>query len=323
MQNNLNNWLKYYWFEIAIFLIGTACILSTFFADSYRGNKLDPTLAGQFGDFIGGFIGTFFALISTVLLFATLRNQRNSSALQNFETKYFELIKMHRDNVAELEVQGLKGRKIFVALVREFREALKIIKEINTINNSPLNQKQLIHISYYCLLLGTGPNSTRMLITALSNFDQRLISEIVKALDNPFTKSETQKQRKLTYVPFEGHQSRLGHYYRHLYQAISYVNQQKLNINKLEYVKTIRAQLTTHEQALLLLNSYSPIGSSWWDDEYIITYGLVKNIPKNFFDQHEELNIALDFPDNYFEWEIAEAKSKSYYTQSIKPSLSR
>lgn len=311
-EKTIKHWLKHYWFELTIFLIGTASILSTFFADSYRGNKLDPTLAGQFGDFIGGFIGTFFALISTVLLFATLKNQRNSSSLQNFETKYFELIKMHRDNVAELEVQGLKGRKIFVALVREFRETLKIIKEINTTNNSQLNQKQLIHISYYCLLLGTGPNSTRMLKTALANFDHSLISKIVKALDNPFSKSKIQKQRKLTYVPFEGHQSRLGHYYRHLYQAISYVHNQNIKIDKLEYIKTIRAQLSTHEQALLLLNSYSPIGSNWWDENYIIKYGLVKNLPRDFFDKNNELNIALDFPNNYFEWEIAEAKSKSH-----------
>lgn len=307
----LTQWLNHYWFELAIFFIGTACILSTFFADSYRGNKLDPTLAGLFGDFVGGFIGTFFALISVVLLFATLRNQRNSSSLENFETKYFELIKMHRDNVAELEVQGLKGRKIFVALIREFREILRITREINNANNSPLTQRQLIHISYYCLLFGTGPNSTRTLKSALADLKQPLTTQIIKALDNPFIKSKVQKQRNLSYVPFEGHQSRLGHYYRHLYQSISYVHQQKIAINKYEYIKTIRAQLTTHEQALLLLNSYSPIGSSWWDEHYITKYKLVKNIPKDFFDDNEELEITNDFPKDYFEWEIATLKNKS------------
>ncbi|MBC3272174.1 putative phage abortive infection protein [Pseudomonas sp. SWRI81] len=302
-------WVVQYWFELAIFAVGTVCILSTFFADSYRGNKLDPTLAGQFGDFVGGFIGTFFALMSTVLLFATLRSQRSSSSLQNFETKHFELIKMHRDNVSELEVQGLKGRKIFVALIRELREILKIVKEATVNSNSSLNQKQLIHISYYCLLLGTGPNSTRVLKEALIGFNDDLISQIIRTLDNPYTKSKIQKQRKLTYVPFEGHQSRLGHYYRHLYQSISYVDKQTISIDKYEYIKTIRAQLTTHEQALLLLNSYSPIGGSWWNEKYIVKYSLVKNIPKDFFDCHEELDITHDFPPTYFEWEIARSKT--------------
>lgn len=311
-QKKQLRWFVKYWFELAIFAVGTACILSTFFADSYRGNKLDPTLAGQFGDFIGGFIGTFFALLSTVLLFATLRSQQSSASLQNFETKYFELIKMHRDNVSELEVQGLKGRKIFVALVREFREILKIVKELNTNCNSLLSQKELVHISYYCLLHGTGPNSTRILRESLKDFNDTLISQTIKTLDNPFTKSKIQKQRKLTYVPFEGHQSRLGHYYRHLYQSIGYVDKQTLPIDKYEYIKTIRAQLTTHEQVLLLLNSYSPIGGSWWGDEYIIKYSLVKNIPQDFFDHREELDITGDFPSDYFEWEIARSKPNAF-----------
>ena len=305
MQKNKNTWFSRYWFELAILGTGSACMLSTFFAENYRGNTLIPELAGQFGDFVGGFIGTFFALITTILLFSTLKNQRESSAIQNFETKYFEMIKMHRDNVAELEVQGVTGRKIFVTLIREFREILKITKQISS-KHSPLDQKQLIHISYYCLFFGTGPNSTRMLQEALHNFDELFIKELTKELDNPFTKSKIQKQRNFTYVPFEGHQSRLGHYYRHLYQSVNYVDQQTINIDKYEYAKTIRAQLTTHEQALLLLNSFSPIGGSWWNNEYILTYSLVKNIPKSFFDAQDEIDITADFPDNYFEWEAAE-----------------
>jgi hypothetical protein len=147
-----------------------------------------------------------------------------------------------------------------------------------------------------------------MLKEALQSFDESFINELINELDNPVTKSIIQKQRNFTYVPFEGHQSRLGHYYRHLYQSISYVDQQTVDINKYEYAKTIRAQLTTHEQALLLLNSFSPIGSNWWDNRYILTYSLVKNIPKNFFDAHEEMDIIQFFPNNYFEWEATKTK---------------
>jgi hypothetical protein len=71
------------------------------------------------------------------------------------------------------------------------------------------------------------------------------------------------KYQSLTYTPFEGHQSRLGHYYRHLFQTIIFVNSQKLNINKYEYVKMLRSQLSIHEQALLFINSFTDLGDDW------------------------------------------------------------
>jgi len=76
----------------------------------------------------------------------------------------------------------------------------------------------------------------------------------------------------------------LGHYYRHFYQMVNYVDQQPddLEINKYEYVKTMRAQLSTHEQAILLVNSRTPIGRNWWSNNLIVRYGLVKTFPLAF-----------------------------------------
>ncbi|MDZ7646711.1 MAG: putative phage abortive infection protein [Cytophagales bacterium] len=58
-----------------------------------------------------------------------------------------------------------------------------------------------------------------------------------------------------TYKPFEGHVSKLGHYYRHLYQLIKFVTANE-NIGfgfkeKYEFIKTVRAQLSNHEQVLI------------------------------------------------------------------------
>src|SRR5690606_6627997 len=100
-----------------------------------------------------------------------------------------------------------------------------------------------------------------------------------------------------------GHQSRLGHYYRHLYQTVSYVNIQESNIDKYEFVKTIRAQLTTHEQALLFINSLTPIGKNWWNKNLMIGYKFVKNIPYCFFDEKGEIDLTSHFPKDYFEYQ--------------------
>ena len=84
---------------------------------------------------------------------------------------------------------------------------------------------------------------------------------------------------------------------------IRYVDQQTLNIDKYEYVKTIRAQLSTHEQALLLVNSLTPIGQNWWKEDLIVRYRLVQNVPREFFDSATEVDTNKLFAPGYFEWQ--------------------
>jgi hypothetical protein len=304
--------------EILTIIGGLLAVNAIFLAKAYREtNSIDPTTAGQLGDFVGGYIGTIFALVSVVFLYSTLKNQREASTAEKFETKYFELIKMHRDNVAEIGIGDDFGKKIFVMIIREFREIFKITKELAIKKGQIYSNEELFIISYYVLFFGVGPNSSRMLKEALKGYERSFVNELESILNNESTKSSVKTNRKLKYTPFEGHQSRLGHYYRHLYQTVSYVNKQKTNFNKYEYVKTIRAQLTTHEQALLFINSLTPIGRAWWDDNLMIGYRFVKNIPYGFFDKNEEIDFAGYFPSDYFEFQEKRANNVNDRTQLI------
>lgn len=238
----------------------------------------------------------------------TLRKKRGfgtSNRLQHFENKYFELIKMHRDNVAEMTLHAESGRKIFVLLIRELRCALDIVRALAPRCNYELSQREQLHAAYYCLFYGVGENSSRMLKKALVGFRPDFVNAVEQELNNGLTKDAVRKKRGFQYTPFEGHQSRLGHYYRHLYQMIRFVHEQKIDVNKYEYVRTIRAQLSTHEQALLLVNSLTPIGQDWWKNKYIQTYRMVQNIPREFFDCSTELDMTTQFEPGYFEWEEA------------------
>jgi hypothetical protein len=157
-------------------------------------------------------------------------------------------------------------------------------------------------IAYYCVFFGVGPNSSRVLKQELSEFPGDFIGALESRLNNDSVKSDVAERLRLKFVPFEGHQSRLGHYYRHLFQMVKYVHRQPLDIDKYDHVKTIRAQLSTHEQAMLLINSVTPLGQVCWRDELIQTYKLVQNLPRQFFDPTEFDTQAL-FPQGYFEWE--------------------
>src|SRR5437016_239808 len=118
----IRKWWRGWGLELVIFGCGFIALNSIFIAEAFReGTAIDRTAAGQLGDFVGGYIGSYFALVTVVLVIKALKEQRRSGESEKFETKYFELIKMHRDNVAEMRLQEAIGRRIFVLLLAEFR----------------------------------------------------------------------------------------------------------------------------------------------------------------------------------------------------------
>jgi hypothetical protein len=304
-RNSEHPFWRTYSVEVWIVTMGLIAMNLIFLADTYWGTTVSAETAGQLGDFVGGYVGAFFSLVGVVLLFTTLKNQRQASERQFFESKYFELIKLHRDNVAELELKEARGRKLFVLMIREFRCVLAVVREVAEDLKMELTRKEEFHITYYCLYFGVGPNSSRILLRSLPQFPQDLVGAIEARLNNADEKKRVQEERSFGYVPFEGHQSRLGHYYRHLYQMTRYVDLATHlgEGEKYEYVKTIRAQLSTHEQVMLLINSLTPMGNDWWGKNLIVPYRLVQNIPKDFFHSKDEIDLTSLFEPGYFEWQ--------------------
>jgi hypothetical protein len=272
----------------------------------------DLSKAGVMGDFFGGYVGTFFSLASVALLLSTFRSQQRATAQQNFESKYFELLKMHRDNVSEFELSGIQGRKVFVPIVREFQAILLQIRRFARTHDytAEITQSDFVVISYYALFFGVGPNSSRMFRSALKSYGPIFATALDGYLSRDDVQNEIKNHAEISYKPVDGHQSRLGHYYRHLYQTVTYVDDSPFIGNRYGYVKTIRAQLTNYEQALFLVNSFSPMGRAWWDRDLVVKYNLVKNIPRGFFDKSLDVVIEQLFgSEANFEWQEYEDES--------------
>lgn len=113
---------------------------------------------------------------------------------------------------------------------------------------------------------------------------------------------------------FGGNQYRLGHYFRHLYLTIKYINDENTidDATKYIYAKTLRAQLSTYEQIIFYFNSLSFLGMAWEltpkytkssksqlnlriikDSKLISKYKLIKNIP---FDDVLGFKISKFYP---------------------------
>jgi hypothetical protein len=70
----------------------------------------------------------------------------------------------------------------------------------------------------------------------------------------------------------------------------------------------MRAQLSTHEQLLLLVNSFTSLGWRWWQDNLMIECGMVKNLPKGMMESICPQRVYEIFPQGYFEWEKASGR---------------
>src|SRR5687768_9418480 len=100
------------WLLIICGLITIYLLISTWF-DGFRiwgSNPVQYDVTGQIGDFIGGVVGTIISGAGFYFLYLTLRGHRiafeeqgKAFERERLESKFFDLIKMHRENVAELK----------------------------------------------------------------------------------------------------------------------------------------------------------------------------------------------------------------------------
>lgn len=309
-------WFKKYRVEILIVVGGAVFIhLFLFISPSFndRSYYIDSETASRFGDFIGGYIGTVFLLVSIVLLYATLRNQRELFQIQQFENKFFEMLRIARDNSTEVESKGKKGRSVFVDIKEEIETALKVISEKD--KEDKIAETNKINIAYLITFYGVNNSLTDQLKReAMKAFsDNALVDNIVSAFEaNHKTIKSTNEnfpRHERQYLEFDGHQSRLGHYFRHLFQTINYVDDQNFLSyeQKYFYVRTLRAQWSTHEQAIFFFNALSNFGKPWElsateDNKKLLTkYNLIKNIPNGFI---RGIDLKKYFPNVRYEGEI-------------------
>jgi hypothetical protein len=161
-----------------IFIIALIWYLaSTYFK---WGNKLDPTLAAQAGDFIGGIVGSLWALAGVMLFYSALQDQRNdfktnrkilSAQLKEFKLQQLELKETREVFKEQSETQKIQRfESSFYQLLNHYLEIVNTLKVIssNEVQNREgftlLNEKfteLLSAITIHDESLKIGSNSSR------------------------------------------------------------------------------------------------------------------------------------------------------------------
>lgn len=265
-------------------------------------------------------VSLLIAFFGAVILIVTFYYQKQENKKQHFRTNFFELLNIHRDNVKGISTRGKTGHDAFVNIYKEF-DVIWNTNEGSDLGGTP---DAKLSFSYLALFWGVGKNSSQILrrysIDKLSDYYTH--SEIEKAIKkleqkkkevsleykrkkNPETPNECDKPNGVfeeTMLPciLDGHQSDLGHYFRHLFQTVAYIDNE-LSLcyyEKYFFAKTLRGQFSNHEAAIFLLNALSPLGKDWVKKKYLYKYELIKNIPSELFPWYD---FKKQFPDIEYE----------------------
>lgn len=259
--------------------------------------SINSQIFGDYGSFIGGIASSALGVASVLLIIQSINDTRTNNIKQQIEGRFFELIKIHRENRNELERNNNSPISIFEQYVNEFNEIYPVVEKIGGKSQLNLSDVEKTNIAFLCFYYGClyvtnrGNYSYQLTAKVLRKFVNAnapsFISELLLAL---IEKKATPESENYSYELFTGHQSDLGHYYRHLFQTVKYIDEQPSTImtylEKYRYIKVLRAQLSTDEQILFLLNSLSDLGKAWEYDsnlsenqKLITKYNLIKNIP--------------------------------------------
>lgn len=251
--------------------------------------ELNPELASQYGSFISGIIGSLFTLVGFLLIYETLRQQRIDFEKQQFEARFFELVRYHRENVQLMtyksayskEGETTTGRQVIVELKKQCNDIIKDIKVLlpkTKLQTDKQYTEEILKIAilifYYGVSLRTKNTVLKILNKYIPDDKERIIKEL--------RKKKTKYNAKIVF--YGGHQSKLGNYFRHLYHTVRFVDSIKFlnDSEKKGYIKILRSQLTNYEQAIIFYNSLCPLGNEWRVKGYILKYEMVKNLPPDF-----------------------------------------
>ncbi|WP_367210068.1 putative phage abortive infection protein [Sphingobacterium sp. R2] len=300
-------------------------------------NEFDFTNTGAIGDTFGGILNPFVALAAVIVtglafyvqyqanqqgrehFYEGLKRQKElfnkqidyenrnwleqkdveqrKSQLDSFENQFYELLRLHKENVNELFVEIdiksassgsiVQGRRVFVLFKSEIMksyEAIDMIYRHRYPDYKEVFNDKLFRLSYYFFFEGlfTVCKIPDEIISQKFDFEVDFIAYLKKILIKfslSYKVSQTERQNLIglngetiticsfVYQPFLGQSTRLGHYFRHLYFIVKFVAERKSELFdyslKRYFLKILRIQLSNEEQVLIFYNWLSGYGQKW------------------------------------------------------------
>lgn len=230
---------------------------------------------------------------------AEFEKQNKIMKKQVFEETFFKMLDVHRANVSNIVVDGKKGADVFARFVdilsKRYKAAIESMKVIeNAIESSKYKgTKKLLEtltvdeLKDFCMKFAYGHllygDSYHVSYKKDGRFKE--LEDVIRGIYKNHIPVVVGHEQMYRNGYFDG---QLGHYYRTVYQIVTFVDGQEiLGVEeKYRYVKMLRAQMSDYEQILFYYNALSNMGQPWvtHNQSYslIIRYRLIKNLPHFF-----------------------------------------
>jgi len=341
------------WFSVVLLLLAAALVIFSFLAPVLLTSRaitseLDFKATGQIGDTIGGLMNPFIALAGVIVTGLAFYMQYKANQLQRqlfqegltasneqfqrqlnhqqFESQFYEMLRLHKENVNEMELSGklriednwiplsITKRKVFQEMKEEFESLLELATRDK--NNSlqaiedPNFKYRYFPLSgetyrecYEIFFWGLNPTQKYKLAKAVIDDFKNIQGYQHQDSDN-YDASEA-NNIKFNIDAYRGHSWLLGHYYRHLYQMVTFVVESKIvaeHEEKMRYLKIIRAQLSNYEQIMLFYNWLSGYGAPWEDDKrtYFTKYRMIHNLWHEILFDSDYISGKVEYLRNKF-----------------------
>ncbi|WP_143148036.1 putative phage abortive infection protein [Algibacter luteus] len=256
------------WIGLILFIAGIGVF---FYKESILlDSKVNAEKIAQFGDFIGGIVGSLWSLAGVILFYVALTEQRKDIEI-NRETLKAQLSALNQQ-IEEFELQRTElaeTRKVF----EEQSETLKIQRFENTFFQLLTLHHELVdklNFSKVSMMMNVSMEKREVLSKAFEDLEIKLrhsnsISEktstgaINYKVENPNTKEIAIKRLNKAYKEFyfDDYKQILSHYFRNVYHIFKFIYKSQLikKSKKQFYATLVRAQLSSDELFLILYNS--------------------------------------------------------------------
>ena len=210
-------------------------------------SPIDSEKWGQFGDFIGGIVGTFITIVTIIFLYLTFKDQ-HLSYIEAREVNR-ELLKRSQEEVAHKNVQLFDGN---------FNVVLELYHKSIANYKSPSES------------IPKGKASMSNLVSSFINSTEFTNNEsYLKRSDKALNKFEEFLSKNMTEV---------NAHMKLLYRLLSLIDESQIDEDtKHRYAKLLRSQLTDEELILIRYNCMSQRGIKM--RRLVFNYNILKHLP--------------------------------------------
>lgn len=265
--------------------------------NAFHVSKSNPIDAyGLMGDSYGIF-NAFFSGLAFLGVLITLYLQSRDKRKRTVVEQYYQMLDVQQKVIDEINVSQVrkakqgepvtvaKGRKAFVEFKIQMKHLVKAIRDVVGKNGFELSDVDIADIAYAIFFYGSSKSWKPFMMEYLKDYPdtERLVDAIITRLDN-----------EKNYILYRPNQNYLSVYYRNMYNAIKLIDNSSLfsEVEKLNYVKILRAQLSNAELYVLFFNIISRFGKKWIANNYVTKYQLIQNLPSKYCDGY--------YPKDYF-----------------------